>query len=1110
MKLIADLHIHSFYSRATSKDLTFEYIYKWARIKGVNIVATGDIAHPGWFKEMKEKLAPAEEGLFKLKDEFEKKISPEIPKACDGIVRFLIGGEISNIYKKNDKVRKIHNVVFTPSFKATEKLQTQLEKIGNIRSDGRPILGLDARDLLEIILNIDPQAHLIPAHIWTPWFSLLGSKSGFDSVKECFGDLTDHIFALETGLSSDPPMNWRLSLLDKYTLVSNSDAHSPQKLAREANVFNTELSYNSLFSALKKNDDEKFWGTIEFFPEEGKYHYDGHRKCEIRWDPKTTLANNCICSVCGKPVTVGVSHRVETLADREGGEKPNLANNFKSLIPLPEILAEVYQVGDSSRKVIENYNTLLVKLGPELSILQDIPLSVIQNVGGEILAEGIGRMRRGEVSIAGGYDGEFGVIKLFNEGEREKFGMQISFFGMEESKINTHEKKSDVYAGKNKNQILNAHENHHVYKENRSPALIVDRNKTQSESNPILSGLNEQQKEAVLCVDSPLIIVAGPGTGKTRTLTHRIAYLISEKQVATKNILAITFTNKAAEEMRGRLANLLDKKFVSEITIKTFHAFGSMILREEAEGLGINPSFTILNEDNASQFLKQLYPKLGKKEINSLLEKISSAKNKLLTSESPQLIKDYERDIEFIDVYKNYETALTTNHLLDFDDLIVRTIKLFDAHPGILLKYQRRYKWISVDEYQDINFAQYRLLKMLTESGNNICVIGDPDQAIYGFCGANRKYFWKFHEDFPNAKKFYLIKNYRSTQIILNASSQVIAKSSEKENAELLTDIISKTKLEIYQATTYKAEAEYVIHQIEKMVGGTSYFSLDSGRVSNDEQTDRSFGDFAVLYRLGAQSQALVEAFQRSGIPYQTISAVSFYERKEIKEVLSYLWFIYNPDSEFLRRQVKKNFGKIIELLEELRMSFENWTVSGLIEKIRDFISTNTLHGGEENQTSLDSARLDELIHKLVLKANPFENHLKDFLESTALQKETDEYDQRADHVTLMSLHASKGLEFPVVFIIGCEENLIPYKRENKPFDLEEERRLFYVGLTRAKEKLILTSSKTRFLFGKTLENSPSRFLNDIESALKEFKKSEPYKRKDEKKKEESEQLGLF
>ncbi|HSN73897.1 MAG TPA: endonuclease Q family protein, partial [Anaerolineae bacterium] len=316
MQLIADLHIHSHYSRATSKDLTFEHLARWAQLKGVHVVGTGDIAHPGWLAEMRAKLEPAEPGLYRLKDEFAAAVQAQVPPACQAPVRFLLAGEISNIYKKAGATRKVHHVVCAPDLDAVERLQARLERIGNIRSDGRPILGLPSRGLLEIALAVDPRCHLIPAHIWTPWFALLGSKSGYDSVAQCFEDLTPHIFALETGLSSDPPMNWRVSGLDGYTLVSNSDAHSPQKLAREATLFDCELAYDAIFDALRSGDPARFKGTIEFFPEEGKYHLDGHRACGVCWEPPETLAHNGLCSVCGKPVTVGVMHRVEQLADR--------------------------------------------------------------------------------------------------------------------------------------------------------------------------------------------------------------------------------------------------------------------------------------------------------------------------------------------------------------------------------------------------------------------------------------------------------------------------------------------------------------------------------------------------------------------------------------------------------------------------------------------------------------------------------------------------------------------------------------------------------------------------------------------------------------------------
>ena len=447
MKLVADIHLHSHFSRATSKNLTFEHLWKWAQLKGVQVVATGDIAHPGWLAELQTKLAPAEDGLFQLKPEYAAAVADEVPPSCRGTVRFLIGGEISNIYKKYDRTRKVHNIVFAPSVEATTILQAELEKIGNIRSDGRPILGLDSRDLLEIVLEVDDRCHLIPAHIWTPWFSILGSKSGFDSLEECYTDLTPHIFAVETGLSSDPPMNWRVSWLDDYTLISNSDAHSPPKLAREATLFDTELSYDALFGALQSGDPEQFLGTIEFFPEEGKYHLDGHRKCEVCWEPVTTIANEGRCSRCGKPVTIGVYHRIEELADRAPGARRPSAAPFTSLIPLPEALSEILGVGPNSKRVQTEYLRLLGRLGPELAILRALPLEEIAAAGGPHLAEGIRRMRKGEVIAQSGYDGEYGVIRLF-DGEADQLStFQVGMFASEPATAKEVEKHNSSGGG---------------------------------------------------------------------------------------------------------------------------------------------------------------------------------------------------------------------------------------------------------------------------------------------------------------------------------------------------------------------------------------------------------------------------------------------------------------------------------------------------------------------------------------------------------------------------------------------------------------------------------------------------------------------------------------
>jgi len=413
MRFIADLHIHSKYSRATSRDLNPENLWKWAQLKGISVVGSGDFTHPQWLKELKEKLEPVDNGLFSLKKAFE---TDEIPESCRSDVSFMLSAEISCIYKKKDKTRKIHSIVLAPGFSAAEKINDRLKQIGNLHSDGRPILGLDAKELLKIVLDISPDAMLIPAHAWTPHFSVFGAASGFDSLEECYEELTPHIHAIETGLSSDPPMNWRLSALDNITLISNSDAHSPSKLGREANIVDTDISYASLTAALKTR--KGFVGTIEFFPEEGKYHYDGHRACDVSLTPKESIRHNNICPVCGKKLTIGVMQRVEKLADRDEGFRPQGAPSFHSIIPLTEVIGEALSVGPSSKKVAAVYFNLLNALGNEFRILLDTPLDDIEAASSSRIAEAIEKMRSGDVSIAPGYDGEFGKIRIFERLEK--------------------------------------------------------------------------------------------------------------------------------------------------------------------------------------------------------------------------------------------------------------------------------------------------------------------------------------------------------------------------------------------------------------------------------------------------------------------------------------------------------------------------------------------------------------------------------------------------------------------------------------------------------------------------------------------------------------------
>lgn len=407
MRFFADLHIHSRYSIATSRNLTPEALWRWAQLKGVTVVGTGDATHPAWLKELGRKLDFAGNGLFVLREELR---DSTIPASCASDVFFLISAEISCIYRKNGKTRKVHCIVLFNDMESALRLQGRLSKIGSISSDGRPILGLDAKRLLKIVIDESPDALFVPAHAWTPHFSVFGSASGFDSLEECFEELTPQIHAIETGLSSNPAMNWRLSALDGLTLISNSDAHSPEKIGREANIFTTDLSYGAITDAIRTR--EGFEGTVEFFPEEGKYHYDGHRPCKVRMTPHEAAASNYRCPACGKKMTLGVLNRVEALADRQPGFTPSGAKPFHSLVSLKEIIAATLRMGVQTKRVDKIYLDLLERLGNEMTILMDVPVGEIAGAAKPEIARALANIRAGKVEIEPGYDGEYGKIRI--------------------------------------------------------------------------------------------------------------------------------------------------------------------------------------------------------------------------------------------------------------------------------------------------------------------------------------------------------------------------------------------------------------------------------------------------------------------------------------------------------------------------------------------------------------------------------------------------------------------------------------------------------------------------------------------------------------------------
>ncbi len=1143
MKFIADLHIHSKFSIATAKNLDLENLYIAAQLKGISVIGTGDFTHPGWFAEIKEKLVPAEQGLFKLREDIAEICDQEVPVLCRSKVRFILSCEISNIHKKDGKVRKNHNLIFMPDFKKAENFNKKLDKIGNIKSDGRPILGLDAKNLLEIMLDTSDTAFFIPAHIWTPWFSIMGSKSGFDSIKECFEDLTPHIFAVETGLSSDPPMNWRVSALDNLTLVSNSDAHSPMKLGREANLFNTNLSYNDIRSAIENGDKKRFLGTIEFFPQEGKYHLDGHRKCNIRFTPKESIKNKGICPVCRKPLTLGVLNRVEELADRPKNSYPKQKSPFYSIIPLTEILSEILKVGAGSKRVKQKYNNLLEKLGPELKILLEVKNESLERSEVPLLAEAIKRMRTKKITLLPGYDGEFGKVKIFTQQEREKLSKQQSLFAFKALEKGKDKKEVNIKKKHKKEE----------QKERTGPKT---KNKRDED---ILSALNKDQKKAVLHKKGPLMIIAGPGTGKTRTLTHRIAYLIKEKKVSPENILAVTFTNKAAVEMRKRLKVLI-KENIKFPLIATFHSLCFKIMQEQDD----IPKMSVADDDDRRALILDVIKNIKKQGINinenpkAILNKIASAKQQILGPDDD--LKDIagERNTEiFALFYRAYQKLLSLQKKCDFEDLIYLVVKLLENNDRINIIYKKKFRFVFVDEYQDINHGQYRIIKALAtpdHPNSNLCVIGDPDQSIYGFRGSDVRYFSLFTKDYINTKIISLTKNYRSTETILEASYQIIKKRSvlgfkeehTKATRRVYSEIDGLKKISILERLTEKAEAESISLAIEEMIGGTGHHSIDTGRVKDSYiPKERSFSDFAVLYRIKTQSRIIADVFDKRGIPFQVVSKDKIFNIKHIKQTTSLLKIIegvgsytdiekvikvttpgiskqtvdifvtWAKNNQFslkkaitasgrfplpgMSRQRQINFHTFINSFSKLKKEMKNMTV----EKKLRYVMENT----KLNKTVENNSESRDIFDKLIDISKKHGNKSVEFFTTTTLQTDTDSYYPQAEKVSLMTMHSAKGLEFPVVFITGCEKGYIPLEREgDKEVDINEERRLFYVATTRAKERLCLTRAKKRRIFGKTISRDLSPFVEDIEEKLRTHEASVPKK----KKKNTHVQLELF
>ena len=1054
----ADLHIHSRFSRATSKALTVRSLAAWAEVKGVGVLGTGDCTHPGWLDEISRELVEDGSGLLSLRDP--ANLAAQVPGLSDhlrdrqlsGGVRFMLQGEISSIYKRGGKVRKVHNLVYLPTLAAARALNTRLAQVGNLASDGRPILGLDSRILLDMVLGTHPEAFLVPAHIWTPWFSLFGSMSGFDRVEDCYGDLTSEIFAMETGLSSDPGMNWTLSALDRFRMVSNSDAHSGEKLAREANLFRGQASFAGIRQALKAHlpdeiqGDCEFLGTVEFFPEEGKYHLDGHRNCNWPMEPGETGANRGLCPVCGKPATLGVLHRVLALADRPEPVQPEGQPGYDSLIPLREVIAEVLDTGAGSKKVAAEYFRLIQALGPELFILREAPLADIRRAA-PVLAEAVERMRAGKVLRKAGYDGEYGVITVFTPEERAEMRQGKRLVAMPGQRG----RKRAAPAGR-------------VALVQPEPEAEPEPAAQAKSATARPDGLNQAQAFAVYAGPGPTLVLAGPGTGKTHTLIRRVERLLDEG-IPADALAVVTFTRRAAGELTERLAALRPPGAALPLT-DTLHALALALWTMRR---GQPP--VLLSEDAAKKiFLEALPETMSRTEGTALFRRWSLARETLLPMDGaldgPDAGLAARAQAELAELK-------SARNLADFTDLIEFLLAEV-SQPG----FSPPFAHLLVDEAQDLSTLQLSaVLGLAGQAGAGFFAIGDPDQSIYGFRGAAGNLRQRLADCWPGLTVLSLSENHRNGQGILDAARAVLP-AAQSAPPRLLARPGATWELEQVEAPDAHHEAKSIAERARRLIGGTSLTLLDR------DGPQLAPGDVAVLVRFRALIPQLKAALELAGLPCSAPEAEVFWEEPRVAAILRVaekLFGLPAPDAapdavNALAGDTPDTAAVAVNLPEFL-----------LIQGPR------VLPPALRESPPFDRYFWEGPAFRDLCQAFDEHHGWVGLLDWVRLQAGLAELRQSAQKVRIMTLHAAKGLEFEAVFLPALEEGILPFAGPGAgpedagllpPELLAEERRLLYVGMTRAKSHLCLSFARERMLYGRTSARTPSRFLADLPAQL--------------------------
>lgn len=1023
---IADLHIHSRFSRATSPACEPVQLDYWARRKGLQLIASGDFTHAAYREDLLNKLRPEGNGLYLLREE--QRIADAGVAAEGAQPRFIISGEISSIYKHHGRVRKIHNVILLPSIEAAAAVSQRLAALGcNLRADGRPIIGLPARDLLELTLDACAEAIFIPAHIWTPHFSLFGAYSGYDCLEECFGDLAGEIHSLETGLSSDPAMNRRLSQLDRYALVSNSDAHSPGNLAREANLFDCDISYPAVYRALQTDGNPGLQGTIEFFPEEGKYHWDGHRNCHYSCEPAQTKAQNGLCPVCGSRLVVGVLHRVEELADRPADQPLPPRHPYQRLVPLSELIAACLRVGAASKKVQRLYEQMLRDLGPELGILRETELSEIAAAASPLIAEGISRLRAGQVRLAPGFDGEYGKVSLFTLEELDELSGQTALFA------HCGYAEKNAAAGAATGPTPTAGD---MMNEAAAPAA--------EQTYPY--GLNQLQWQAASAAEREVAVVAGPGSGKTRTLICRIIRLL-EQGVAPEHIMAVTFTHKAAGELQERLASHFhNQKLLRALKVGTFHALALQLLRQNGAPL------TLIDEYGARLLAAEAIQEQGLKlSPASFLKKLSQIKNQAAERPSSAAGPEGEAAAMATDQVPElpqqlialYQDKLAQYQAADYDDLLLRALELAEQQPDLLSGVH-----LLVDEFQDINPLQVRLVEAWGREAASLFVIGDPDQSIYGFRGADAACFRRFLALHPRARRITLNENYRSAAQILACAEPLIGTPQAKIQARRHNSL----PVRLIETQDALGEGIAIANEIDRLIGGVDMVRAHRGKAPAGQRDLRGLSEIAVLYRTHAQAEQIGHCLSVAGIPYTVAGREDFLADEQLRLCLAFFRSLLDDGDQLSRRLAVKELG--VEQYQRLAAGFlprlRQEKAAALISL---WMESNYLDGHPAleklMQAGLVCPCLPELLQRLL------SGQEGDLARSGGR-------DYAPEAVSLMTLHGAKGLEFPVVLIAGLKEGLIPFHAPGLSSDPEEEKRLLYVGMTRAEDQLILVSRPER------------------------------------------------